>query len=451
MQEWLGVDWHEGMLLSAVHFQQQERRMATVARHVAEALHPHPYGFTRCEVDTDALAGGTLTLTACAGIMPDGLAFALPQGGELPASRTIADLFGSDRDRLAIHLAVSRDRPDAVAASDDGSHAGRATRWRRRTQAVRDRSPDGEDTEIVVTLPHVRLVCEGEGLDDQSTLKIGEVVREHGDRFALVEDAVGPCLCLAAAPGLERVVKGVCERLVGRSDEMRRQLRQRTQGVIEFTMSEIANVLAAQAINRALPQLLAWLDAPARAHPAKVHAALAALTAEMLTLRGETRPADLPRYAHDQPFTGIAGVVHALSGVFEGGVSTTRYVPMPLARVNDRVSRASVPETVITAHRIFLAVQSTIPAERVMAEVPVKAKVASAERIKVLIAQALRGIGLTYVAVPPGEIPAQPGHQYFELDCSGPEWDAVVEGGSIAVYMPPDFTDLTLEFLAIRI
>ncbi len=76
--------------------------------------------------------------------------------------------------------------------------------------------------------------------------------------------------------------------------------------------------------------------------------------------------------------------------------------------------------------------------------------VASSGRIGTLISQALPGIRLTYLAVPPSEIPTQPGGTYFELDRTGGEWDGVAKTRTLSIYLPPEFADARTEFLAIR-
>jgi type VI secretion system protein ImpJ len=57
---------------------------------------------------------------------------------------------------------------------------------------------------------------------------------------------------------------------------------------------------------------------------------------------------------------------------------------------------------------------------------------------------------VTYLSVPPGEIPAQPGSSYFELQRVGDEWANIVESRAIGVFLPPDFTDLKMEFMAVK-
>ena len=91
-----------------------------------------------------------------------------------------------------------------------------------------------------------------------------------------------------------------------------------------------------------------------------------------------------------------------------------------------------------------------LPAERVMKELPIKAKVASGGHLPALIAQAMRGLSISCLSVPPGEIPAQLGCMYFELSREGEHWTGVADTRTIGIFLPPAFTDLKLECMAVK-
>ena len=82
--------------------------------------------------------------------------------------------------------------------------------------------------------------------------------------------------------------------------------------------------------------------------------------------------------------------------------------------------------------------------------VPIKAKISSRGHVERLIIQAIRGLPIRHLPNPPGEIPIQPGRCYFAVDQSGDHWTAISESRSIAVYVPPEFTNLQIELMAVR-
>jgi len=91
-----------------------------------------------------------------------------------------------------------------------------------------------------------------------------------------------------------------------------------------------------------------------------------------------------------------------------------------------------------------------VPEEKIIKEVPLKAKVSASDRVDQLIAAALRGIPLRHLPTPPAEIPVQPGRQYFQIDKAGEHWEAVKKSRSISFYIPPEFKNLKLELMGVK-
>ncbi len=441
------VLWHEGMFLAPQHFQQWDRWHEARLTHVARSLQPLAWGITQLGIDRSALANHDFALTSAAGIMPDGLPFVVADANDLPPARPIAPLFDAKRDRLGVWLAAPSQRPGAYASSDTGSIDGRHTRWRRRQAEVADDNPLGQAREISLADLNLRVLFDGESLDGVSAVKIAEVRRGPTGGFALADEHVPPCLHLGAAPALMSSLRRVTEILVGRAGEIARGRRSRTHGQIEFSVSEVASYLMLHTLNGAIPELMHWLG-HAQAHPEAVYVRLASLAGQLATFSDSGHAGDLPTYRHDEPMASFQAIEERLRGLLQT-VIPNRYIPIAVNPVSERLQAGAVPEAADGA-RVYLSVVSSLPAERVLRELPLKAKVASSGRIGTLISQALPGIRLTYLAVPPSEIPTQPGGTYFELDRTGGEWDGVAKTRTLSIYLPPEFADARTEFLAIR-
>jgi len=121
-----------------------------------------------------------------------------------------------------------------------------------------------------------------------------------------------------------------------------------------------------------------------------------------------------------------------------------------VTRAGERLLAGSIPEQVTAGAQVFLAIVSDIPAERVIRDVPLRARIASQGRIDALVAASMAGIRATYVPVPPQEIPVQPGGSYFRLEPLGSEWDLAMRTRSLAVFLPPDLAGARVEFLALK-
>ena len=108
------VVWSEGMYLAPHHFQVQSRYFEDSIQFAASALCFAPYGFAGFGLDAEALRNGTLSLLHARGILPDGLAFQMPDCDALPAARNIADLFPPTRDKVTVLLAIPERRPNGA-------------------------------------------------------------------------------------------------------------------------------------------------------------------------------------------------------------------------------------------------------------------------------------------------------------------------------------------------
>ena len=288
------VLWHEGMFLGPQHFQQAERHAAATAASALRALRALHHGVLRLELDGRALAGGDVALVAVEGILPDGSPVSALTPDDLPPARPVAEAFAATRtERAGVWLALPLSGDGAVAVSDDGVHQGRHTRFRRRAQSLPDASPGGIDRDVVLAAANLRLLFDHEARDGHTALRVAEIVRAPAGGFAIAEDFAPPCLRLGASGVLAGTVRRIAEILVARSSEMAAHRRSRTQGLVEFSVSELANFLMLLTVNGHLPRLLNQLHSGS-AHPEDVYLGLATLAGQLMTLADEGHPKDLP-------------------------------------------------------------------------------------------------------------------------------------------------------------
>jgi type VI secretion system protein ImpJ len=82
-----------------------------------------------------------------------------------------------------------------------------------------------------------------------------------------------------------------------------------------------------------------------------------------------------------------------------------------------------------------------------IARVPGLAKACSATHIEQLIRQALPGLKMMHVAVPPRAIPVKLRYQYFALERTGPVWEAIERSRNFAVYLPGEIPNPEMELI----
>src|SRR5258708_4683638 len=100
------VVWSKGMFLSPQHFQAQDQFVEDELRfRSSTALFAH-WGVSELDIHEESIANRKFTLVRCAGLLPDGLAFSLPESDQAPLGRSFENIFPSDQQTLDVYLAV---------------------------------------------------------------------------------------------------------------------------------------------------------------------------------------------------------------------------------------------------------------------------------------------------------------------------------------------------------
>ncbi len=117
----LGIQWHEGMLLSPQHFQQEAARRDAQIAFQSSLLSPNCHGVLHLEVDRNLLQKGTFSVRELEALMPDGLVVCHPP---LKPGAELSLLIEGEADRLrseplTIYLVVPARRPGASPVKGD--------------------------------------------------------------------------------------------------------------------------------------------------------------------------------------------------------------------------------------------------------------------------------------------------------------------------------------------
>lgn len=444
------VLWGEGMLLTPQHLQQRDRYFEHALRRRLRSVESLDYGFCTLELDPEALAEGRIGVREATGVLPDGMWFDLPREDELPAARGIEEHFNAGVDRLGVYLAIAKWTPGQLSAqlapAEEGK-PGPLTPFKGEPAKIRDELDLSREDELMVARKRLKLLFEGEDLSPYVTLKVAELQRTAAGAFELSKQYIPPCLYVSASQSLVAVLQRTLGILGKRSEDLSGQRRQRSQGLAEFTMSEAGNFWFLHTINGHIPGL-AHLFRHARVHPERAYRELAALAGELYTFASEGHPRDIPPYDHEDLGGTFARLVAQLRTLL-GTVLTTRVAPIPLEMVRPSVYMAKLHDDRAISGRLVVSVKADVPEEKLVAELPVKGKVASADRLDDLIVKALPGLPIAHLAAPPSEVSPQPGRVYFHLAQQGEQWDAIVASRTLSFYVPAEFANVSIEMMAV--
>lgn len=435
------VVWQEGMFLRAQHFQQQDRHLDYLARAGVLAAHPYPWGVTEMAIDRDLLATGRFALTTATGLFEDGTPFSIPGECDHPPP---LDLPEGTRDAvvyLAVPVRQAGTMEIAQGSATDGRYAIQAF------EAFDTHSAAPQPAELLTGRLRLRYMLETEDRSGFLCIGLARVTEVTSDRRAILDDRwVTPCIRSSASPALS----GLLAELTGMLNQRGEALAARLTAPAARGVSDVADFLLLQAINRWQKLLAHWADA-ARVHPVDVYGVLLQMAGEFATFTEATRrPNIYPPYRHEDLQRSFAPVLadlrRSLSAVIEQNAVA---IPLQERRQGVRVGPIT-DRAVLRASSFVLSVQADMPTENLRRLFPSQAKIGAVEHIRELVNVALPGIAIRALPVAPRQIPFHAGASYFELDRNSPHWQQMQASGGFAIHVSGDFPNLRLELWAIR-
>ena len=444
MRQLQPVVWSKGVFLSPQHLQAQDRFFEETLRFLSGALSYRNWGFSSLSVDAAGLSEGQLSLTQATGVFPDGLMLDMPASDPAPRSRTLDECFHDGRATCMFYLAIPQDRPGGINIGLQ--RGGVSTRFYSELQMLRDENSSGIEKPVSLARKNLQILAEGENLEGSVLLPFVQIERTEAGGYRLDAKYVPPMLNLKGNELLSGILRGLMETLVARSSQLAGSRRQRNQSLADFSASDIANFWLLYTINSQLPVLRHMLDAT-QVHPEALYLQMLSLAGALTTFSSKIEPRDLPKYEHERLgpcFIALDAIITELLDT----VIPSNFVALPLKPLRDSIYATAIDkDKYFENSRLYLAVSSDMREADLISRFPLLAKACSATHIEQLIRQALPGLKLTHVPVPPRAIPVKLRYQYFSLDRTGPVWEAITRARNFAVYAPGEIPNPEMELI----
>ena len=437
------VVWSEGLFLQPQHFQQQDRYLERYVEARCQALIPHSWGFTECELERDFLGIGKFGLRRAAGVFPDGTPTRMPEDDPLPAP---IDVGPHVRDQI-VYLAVPLRRSDALEV-DRAAGGDELVRHDVREREARDATAtSGNPAVLEVGALRTRLLLQSDVTAAYACVPLAHLVECRADKQVVLEDRFIPTVLQTRAAS--RLATFMTE-LVGLLHQRGEALGGRVAGTGRGASAEIADFLMLQAINRYEALLAHYADSGVL-HPEELFRVCVSAAGELATFTAASKrgPA-LAGYRHDhlrESFEPVMAALRAsLSAVLEQSA-----IPIPIEAKKFGLSVATVADRALYTTAVFvLAARADLPAEELRRRFPAQLKIGPVEKIRDLVNLQLPGVPVHAVPVAPRQIPYHSGFVYFELDQTSDLWTQLQSSGGVALHVAGEFPGLTLEFWAIR-
>ena len=446
MRQLQPVLWTKGVLLHPQHLQTQDRFLENLIEFQLSTLAAYPWGFSRLEIDREALAGGAIAIAAASGILPDGLLFDMPESDPPPAPRPLEGVWAPDQESLDVYLAIPEYRLGGYNVST--ATRDRHTRYAAEVLMRRDENTGLAEKPIQVARKNLRLLLQGEALEGNSLLRVARVLRTATGSYQLDPQFVPPLIDIAANDYLLSIARRLVEILSARSAALAGVRRQKNQSLAEFGITDVASFWLLYTINGHLPQFR-HLYETRRGHPLVLYGAMVSLAGALTTFSSTLLPRSLPSYDHENLSACFEDLDQKLRVLLDT-VVPAHCVSLPLRLVQPSVYATAIDQDrYLRAPQMYLAVSTDSAPPDVVRRIPQLVKISSHDSIDRLIRQALPGVGLTHVPNPPSAIPVKRSHQYFLVSQSGADWEAVMRSRNLSAYVTAELPDPRLELVLI--
>lgn len=437
------VVWHEGMHLAQQTFQAHSRYFEDAIQFVVSHLFVAPYGVAGLDLDAAALQNGTVSVLHARGVMPDGLAFHIPQGDAPPAPLDIRERFSPTQDSQLLLLAIPSYQPGQANCSlATGETAAR--RYVAEPGEVPDDVTGADKRTVTFARKNFQLLLEGATLPEAAvTLPIARVRRDGAGHFMYDPEYVPPCLQIGASQRLLEILQRLVEMLDAKSGAMVGGPTE-GQGPGGRASGDVASFWLSHAVHSGVAPLRHHLHTK-HVHPERVYVELARLAGALCTFALDAHPATLPTYDHDhlgECFTALDQHIRANLEI----IVPTGYVTVQLRRSAQYLQVGAIVDKRCLGPSVwFLGVRSSIGDVELIRSAPQLIKVCSQKHILRLVKEAYPGLTLQHVPAPPSSIAPRADMRYFTVIRSGPCWEAMAKSEDIGIYVPDGIRDAELE------
>ena len=444
MRQLQPVIWSKGTFLSAQHLQVQDRFIEDALRFRLQALSYRPYGFVELVLDRGALLEGQLICSRASGILPDGMPFSIPDSDPAPYSKGIADSFHPGAKSIDVFLAVPEFRHRGLNVSITEANAG--TRFRATIEMYRDEVGGVAEKPVQIARKNFRLLTSAENLEGSTILPVARVERNENGMFTLDPAFVPPLLFFSASERLESVLRGLLEIMSAKSSLLSGMRRQKNQSLADFTASDIANFWLLYTVNSYFPLLNHYFQTKL-VHPEELYSALLSLAGSLTAFSNQIQPQNFPDYDHDN-LGECYGRVDTIIRTLLESVVPSNFVALSLRPLRNSIYGTPLADdNYFDNTRMYLAIQAETQPADVVNGVPRLVKLGSTNQIEMLVSQALPGVPLAHVSVPPSSLPIKMNYQYFSVDQNGAVWEGVKRARSLAAWVPNELPNPQMEIL----
>jgi type VI secretion system protein ImpJ len=440
--------WHEGLILTQQHFQQQQRWAEFALHQFATAAVAEPWGTLGVDVDEEALATGRLKLTRLKLRFPDGTPVDTTVVDALPPARDLTQGMPADQQIVVVLATLALPDANGNNCRFDEAPLARPRRSYREFVKVTDLNGTGE-AEIAAERHAVRLLFNFESHADETVCAIARLTRTKSGQFQVDHRFVPPCLTLGSHPLHVERINRLADILQAKSLALGARRSERIEQVAEYGVADVQLFWLLHCIHAAWPQLRLYGTHPSRS-PEHLYVTLAQLASALMTFSTGAQLTDIPAYDHagaDEVLAKLESMIRDLLNA----IIPSRVMSIGLTHKNPTTWTGQILDERIVegAADWYLSVNAPMPAFELVEQFPRLCKIGAPDEVEHIINSALLGIPLKAVQRVPAAIPVRLDNHYFALDSASAAHAKMLAARACQVYLPASIPDASLELYAV--
>jgi len=437
------VIWQEGMLLRPQHFQHSDRYYDHQMKTRTQLLGRYTWGFLGLDIDVQFLNMGKLVIRQASGVLSDGSLFDLssntealaldvpPNTGKTPVYLALPLVTGN-------HIEARRPEQSDVLA--------RYTAYE--TEVADSNAGDGSNSPISCGRPDFRLLL-GAQKSDQACVKLQlcQILDTTSDGVISLDEQFVPTFIHTHASGyLLSCLKEVISMLSHRGDTLAERIR--SNGKVGG--AEVGDFMMLQLINRTELVLHHYLSLE-QLHPEELYCTMLSMLGDLATFASDSkRPQLQTRYQHSDQGESFRALMDAIRQVLSMVLEQhAMELQLETRQYGILVSQMSDHKLLATTSFVLVA-HANCDSEELRHRLPAHLKVGPVESIRQLVNLHLPGFKVKPLPVAPRQIPFHANKTYFALELGSDDLAQLERSGGFAFHVSGEFSELELQFWAIR-
>lgn len=409
------VHWHEGLFLQPHHLQLLQRSVFEQTFSVCRVVQPYPSGIVEARLSLDELGAFRLRFERLIVMLASGMTVDYPAAADLP-TLDLKPLFSTGASSFDIHLGVPlwhAKRPNAFEVGQPADPRVKLL-YKPVESTVSDENTGENPKPVLLRRINARLLGPGDDASDMETMPVIRIVRATGEALGVPQvdpEYVAPSVFLSASPALYSRVRDVVAAVQASRDELSVQVTRGGFSMETLRGAQFEQLLRLQTLNRFTARLSTLLAAPSIT-PFVWYLELRDLHAELSALHPDRDTFDLPDYDHAALYPVFETLDKKIRAYLRGAVSAS-FIKLDFSPEAGMRAAVFNEEQLTRPVEYFLGIRSKLDPRQVAATVEDRDQFKFMPRS--MAALAVRGLLLKEERIPPLQLPAQTGLNYFRV------------------------------------